>query len=803
MVGRDTVTFRFRLDAKEMQRLIKALEADAARFGSTMQRVGGQSQQAGSQIRKTGTDAAASAVNFQTATTGMLNLSTAAVQTFTSISNLDRAANRLAMSKIALARAEDLLNNKQLRLNELEEKGLGNTRKAVLLTNELATARADLAVKTDKQKIEEGALVDIQLLFATNIANVMISSLTTIKALKDMYTLATIRQAVAESALIGKIKALIIAEKIQLMTGKGVITVTKGMTFAIKGMTFSVRGLMIALGPIAIALTAVTVAMQAYEENWGGLKDKLQSALPFLKETNTDLDDAARLLEEDRINLDNYNQSIGDLTGKLKQLSAPHKAYLEMMRDAAVQLTTNTQLASVYASQLSGIRSGQSGFSTPSGGGGQTTTGGGGYNNVGSGSRSTPNTTGARGATSTQEIIDTVNANPYGTATERQLFSFLKPSEKVKVLDNLMIGFQEGGNNVWAKQALIDSTIYRNISDNPIELDQAKAFADIATKDAGMFSGLLPDKTVAGVETHPGLKYGIDIAARMGIDSNTNRGRVLNESGRDLGPIADSLELSSARSLAHLRGRTAQFNQMGGAGRMAKGLQLARDIQEFTHTAKVSRPAWAIAEGKARMSFANGVGRIYANIVNSLISIGGTGRIGRSAASARRHLQKDRKFIANAGYIHTAKLYGFTQNEDFMARLEEGVVSTNGDIAQSRSNFNVAAELAQEFIEFQFSMLKSIGIDSRSASAIAKEIGMDSPLAIDAGFLQNAALVAQMNQSDFDNTNIIHESKTKLNMSNQEVFAIRFNGKRGDEELLDRIRFQDRLEAMSSGTSAF
>ena len=114
MVGRDTVTFRFRLDAKEMQRLIKALEADAARFGSTMQRVGGQSQQAGSQIRKTGTDAAASAVNFQTATTGMLNLSTAAVQTFTSISNLDRAANRLAMSKIALARAEDLLNNKQI-----------------------------------------------------------------------------------------------------------------------------------------------------------------------------------------------------------------------------------------------------------------------------------------------------------------------------------------------------------------------------------------------------------------------------------------------------------------------------------------------------------------------------------------------------------------------------------------------------------------------------------------------------------------------------------------------------------------
>ena len=143
MVGRDTVTFKFRLDAKEMQRLIKALETDARRMGATMTKVGHDAKTMGDGIKDVGRNSAAAAVNFQTATQGMLNLSTAAVQTFTSVSNLDRAANRLAQSKLGVARSTDLLNNKELRLNELQERGLAGSRKAALLTNEIATARAD------------------------------------------------------------------------------------------------------------------------------------------------------------------------------------------------------------------------------------------------------------------------------------------------------------------------------------------------------------------------------------------------------------------------------------------------------------------------------------------------------------------------------------------------------------------------------------------------------------------------------------------------------------------------------------
>ena len=377
MVGRDTVTFKFRLDAKEMQRLIKALETDARRMGATMTKVGHDAKNMGDGINGAGRNSAAAAVNFQTATQGMLNLSTAAVQTFTSVSNLDRASNRLAQSKLGVARSTDLLNNKELRLNELQQRGLAGSRKAALLTNEIATARADLAIKTDKARIEEGALLDIQLLFATNIANVMISSIQTIKTMRDMQALSTIRATIAESGLIMKMKSLIVVQRAAAGSTALANMGFKGMAFTIKGVTMSVRGLMIALGPIALIIGGVSLAMQAYEENWGGFKDSMQSALPFLKETNSDLDDAAAILENDRIAMEGYAGAVDGLTGSLKDISIPHRNYLEMMAKAAINLGNNTELAKQYTDQLGKVRQAQAvaGFSQPSFAGGQVVTG--------------------------------------------------------------------------------------------------------------------------------------------------------------------------------------------------------------------------------------------------------------------------------------------------------------------------------------------------------------------------------------------------------------------------------------------
>ena len=120
-----------------------------------------QVKQLNGEIGKSGQNATAGAVGFQTMSMGMLNLSTSAVQTFTSLSNLDRVQNRAAASAVGLERAEDLLARKQSQLTKLVEAGNGAGRDAVLIRKEITTATNDLAVKTEKLKIEQGAVTDV------------------------------------------------------------------------------------------------------------------------------------------------------------------------------------------------------------------------------------------------------------------------------------------------------------------------------------------------------------------------------------------------------------------------------------------------------------------------------------------------------------------------------------------------------------------------------------------------------------------------------------------------------------------
>ena len=97
------------------------------KIGETERKVrsaGNAMQQAGTQAGQMGDRAAAGAVGFQTMAQGMLNVTTSAAQTYTSFTNLASAEHRVATAHIGVARAQDLLNAKQLRLNELQEKGI-------------------------------------------------------------------------------------------------------------------------------------------------------------------------------------------------------------------------------------------------------------------------------------------------------------------------------------------------------------------------------------------------------------------------------------------------------------------------------------------------------------------------------------------------------------------------------------------------------------------------------------------------------------------------------------------------------
>ena len=152
-------------------------------IGNTEKKVrqtGGAMTTLATQTTQAGQAATTSAVNFQTFSMGLLNLSTSAIQTYTSISNLDRAQNRAKMSVIAVARAQDLLANKEQRAAEMREAGTAGGQKYVNILREIETAEHDLTVKIEKKKIEQNAVNDVYMLFAGNIANVAISSMQTI-----------------------------------------------------------------------------------------------------------------------------------------------------------------------------------------------------------------------------------------------------------------------------------------------------------------------------------------------------------------------------------------------------------------------------------------------------------------------------------------------------------------------------------------------------------------------------------------------------------------------------------------------
>ena len=314
MVSRNNAVFRFMLDIKDFVTKGRRVVQVTNEISGSTQKASGSMDRLATSTQKTGQSMAANAVNFQTATQGMLNLSTAGVQTFTSFSNLDRAGNRLAMAQIGVSRATDLLNNKQLRLNELIAKGQGNSQKAVLLTNELKTARADLLVKTDKLKIEEGALFDIQLLFVTNIANVMISSLQTIVSLKNAHILTTVKQIVQERLL---------ATTLFTKTTPAFTAATGSISAyntAAKTTINTNRLLMIGIPGVGAALLGVSLAIQAYTENWGGFRDMIQSVLPFLKDKKELLGDVNAILGETTESQNQFNKALDTEAGLLFDL---------------------------------------------------------------------------------------------------------------------------------------------------------------------------------------------------------------------------------------------------------------------------------------------------------------------------------------------------------------------------------------------------------------------------------------------------------------------------------------------------
>jgi hypothetical protein len=370
MVSGREVTFRFKIDltrfdakAQEAVRHLQKLQQQSGNAASGFDRLGQAAGRAGQQ-------SAASAVNFQTATQGMLNLSTAAVQTYTSISNLDRANNRAKQSIIAVARAEDLLNNKIERRNQMEEKGIVSGMKYANIQREIATAEADLVVKKEKMAIEQAAVNDVYMLFATNVANVTISSLQTLGVLLGTnnlktYALAAGTKVLSVATRSYTVDALTASKAAGAWTGAtsmGALAAIRA-TYATHGLTAALKVMTASFAPLLIATAALTAAWAIHESDILGTKTALDKYLGVQDNFKTSVDAA-------RDSMDQYNVSLSGNGDALDELPKRYDLVLQRIKE----LRKESGLATLNIKDLNrnvaqtGILS-PSGFSTPSLGG--------------------------------------------------------------------------------------------------------------------------------------------------------------------------------------------------------------------------------------------------------------------------------------------------------------------------------------------------------------------------------------------------------------------------------------------------
>lgn len=308
---------------------VERAEAKAKSLAAVLTQTGFVGKQAGHNVKE-GTDlmsqglqnagdkAAAAQLRFQTMTQGMLNLSTTAVQTYTSMSNLDRVQVNAKQSTISLHRAQDLLERKQFALNKEMARAVPNMQKVGLIQGEIATATEDLSVKLEKNKIAVQDVTEVQLLFAANIANVVVSSLQVVtRMIGDQRTaliyntIATKFDTIARWNNSNAIGGNIIQRRLDtltLYTNTGALAAT---TLATKLQTLALNGLKVALGPIGLIFIGISAAMMAYETNALGLKDTINGLLGIHDEFNDKAD-------ETKDSVDQLDHSIGNLSDGFK-----------------------------------------------------------------------------------------------------------------------------------------------------------------------------------------------------------------------------------------------------------------------------------------------------------------------------------------------------------------------------------------------------------------------------------------------------------------------------------------------------
>jgi len=284
---------------------VKGVKRDLDSASVAANRFGQASAQAGQQ-------SAAGAVGMQTMAQGALNVTTSIAQTYTSFTNLASAEHRVSLAEVGLARARDLLNNKTLRLQELTERGMGNSRKALLLNNEIITAEADITAKKEKLRIETSKMSDVYILFAVNIMNVAVSLGTTIGGLM-VARRATQALRIEQGLTNVSTVTLASTQKMHLIPSlAGMRLAMSKSTIATKGLGFAFKGLMLSMGPIGWAMIGLTTVVALF---YPEIEKLSRSALGM----SDNMEEVSDKLSEATIDVNLMDKGVQKLSGTMKK----------------------------------------------------------------------------------------------------------------------------------------------------------------------------------------------------------------------------------------------------------------------------------------------------------------------------------------------------------------------------------------------------------------------------------------------------------------------------------------------------
>ena len=313
-------TNRFTQPAREAGREIKTL---GTKSKSTFGEISSSSKLAANDLRAIGTTSQTAfrqmSVSSQAATAQVkanaAQLNAARIQTIgmasgvatmgasfvaleTSISNIPKRLNAIEKAEVGLARAQDLVANKNTALKKLElsltkarEKGKKSAIEISLIeekiTNtrsQLATATQDLSAKQEDLNLKHSDYADTMKLFTTSIIITAITATSTMAT--TLATMATAANLTTGAFIKLKFSTLAQSNALKFLgfNFKAASIAMKGATFSLVGFRAGIKATWLALGPIGIAIIGITVAYEIWANNVGGVQEKMGELWQFLKQ---------------------------------------------------------------------------------------------------------------------------------------------------------------------------------------------------------------------------------------------------------------------------------------------------------------------------------------------------------------------------------------------------------------------------------------------------------------------------------------------------------------------------------------